>query len=159
MYTVPWPGLQKPRSRLAELLTFWVRLLALSLCLNWHLLWHGLSVYNGHIRGPTTDIPIAELYALGCHYFLKRLRSVTAGIRTHNLPHVRRTFKPTAPSSLAYRMPRVLFTFKLVQYSVLKCAQSESCGCQIIVLHLKIKNWRKRNMCLRICFSVYVQIQ
>ena len=25
-----------------------------------HLLWHGASVYNGHLRGPVTLIPVAE---------------------------------------------------------------------------------------------------
>ena len=29
-----------------------------------HLLWHGASVYNGHLRGPVTLIPIAESLAV-----------------------------------------------------------------------------------------------
>ena len=29
-----------------------------------HLLWHGASVYNGHLRGPVTLTPTAELLAV-----------------------------------------------------------------------------------------------
>ena len=29
-----------------------------------HLLWHGASVYNGHLRGPVTLTPFAELLAV-----------------------------------------------------------------------------------------------
>ena len=29
-----------------------------------HLLWHGASVYNGHLRGPMTLTPIAERLAV-----------------------------------------------------------------------------------------------
>ena len=29
-----------------------------------HLLWHGISVYNGHLRGPVTLTPIAEHLAV-----------------------------------------------------------------------------------------------
>ena len=29
-----------------------------------HILWHGASVYNGHLRGPVTLIPIAKLLAV-----------------------------------------------------------------------------------------------
>ena len=36
------------------------------------------SVYNGHLRGPVTLIPVAERLAVE----LTRLRSVAAGIRT-----------------------------------------------------------------------------
>ena len=52
-----------------------------------HLLWHGTSVYNGHLRGPVTRTPIALRLAveLSLSVFLW-LRSVAAGIRTPNLP-------------------------------------------------------------------------
>ena len=33
-----------------------------------HLLWHGSSVYNGHLRGPMTLAPIAERLAVDLHY-------------------------------------------------------------------------------------------
>ena len=46
-----------------------------------HLLWHGSSVYNGHLRWPVTLTPIAEQWS--CHYLFKRLRSVAVRIRTH----------------------------------------------------------------------------
>ena len=29
-----------------------------------HLLWHGASVYNGHLRGPVTVTPVAERLAV-----------------------------------------------------------------------------------------------
>ena len=29
-----------------------------------HLLWHGTSFYNGHLRGPVTLTPVAELLAV-----------------------------------------------------------------------------------------------
>ena len=48
-----------------------------------HLLWHG---YNGHLQGPVTLTPIAERLAVELSLPVFRLRSVTAGIRTHNLP-------------------------------------------------------------------------
>ena len=40
-----------------------------------HLLWHGASVYNGHLPGPVTLSP-------GCHYLFLRLRSVVTWDRT-----------------------------------------------------------------------------
>ena len=42
-----------------------------------HLLWHGASVYNGHLRGPVTLTPIAERLAVEFLW----LKSVEAGIR------------------------------------------------------------------------------
>ena len=56
-----------------------------------HLLWHGASVYNGHLQWPVTLALNAERVAV-------RLRSVTTGIRTPNLPLTERTLKPTVPS-------------------------------------------------------------
>ena len=50
-----------------------------------HLLWHGVSVYNDHIRGPVTLTHIAELQAVELSLPFLRLRSVVAGIRTPNL--------------------------------------------------------------------------
>ena len=47
-----------------------------------HLLWHGASVYNGHVRGPVTLAFVAE--------------SVAAAIRTPKPPLAGQTLKPTA---------------------------------------------------------------
>ena len=44
-----------------------------------YLLWHGPSVYNGHLRGPVTLAPIAEFWQWSCHYLLLRRRSFAAG--------------------------------------------------------------------------------
>ena len=74
---------------------FSVRFFNLSL-----LLWHGASIYNGHLRGPVTLTPNAEFLAVwqwSCHYLFLRLRSVAAGIRTSNLPLAGPTLIPTAP--------------------------------------------------------------
>ena len=51
-----------------------------------HLLWHGASVYNGHLRGPVTLTSLAERLAGNCHYLFWQLRSVAAEIWTPNLP-------------------------------------------------------------------------
>ena len=58
-----------------------------------HLMWHGASVYNGHLRGPVTLASIAErlVWQWSCHYLFLRLRSVAAGIRTPNLLLLRPT--------------------------------------------------------------------
>ena len=63
-----------------------------------HLLWHGASVYTGHLQGPLTLVPITERSQWSFHYLFLRLTSVAAGIRTLNLPLAGRTFKPTAPT-------------------------------------------------------------
>ena len=46
-----------------------------------HLLWHGASVYNGHLWGSLALTLIAESLAGGFHYLFLRLKSVAAGIR------------------------------------------------------------------------------
>ena len=57
-----------------------------------HLLWHGLSVYNGHLLGPKPLTSIAESLAVELSlYLFLRLRSVAAGIRASNLPLAGRT--------------------------------------------------------------------
>ena len=56
-----------------------------------HLLWVGAFVYNGHIWGPMTLTPVAEVFQWSCHYPFLWLRSVVAGIWTFNLLHVRQT--------------------------------------------------------------------
>ena len=33
-----------------------------------NLLWHGTFVYNGHLRGPVTLVPIAKHLQWSCHY-------------------------------------------------------------------------------------------
>ena len=40
-----------------------------------HLLWHGPSAYNGHLRGPGTLTPIAERLQWSCYYLFLRIRS------------------------------------------------------------------------------------
>ena len=66
-----------------------------------HLLWHGASVCNVQFRGPVTLTHVAKRLAveLSVQDLFLRLGSVAAGIRTRSeLPHMRRTFLPTAPS-------------------------------------------------------------
>ena len=60
-----------------------------------HLLCHGASVCNGHLRRPVTFTPTAERLALK----RSQLASVAAGIRTHNLPLVGRTPWPVSIQS------------------------------------------------------------
>ena len=48
-----------------------------------HLLWHGTSVYHGHLRGP--------VYQWSWNYLFDRLGSVATGIRTTKFPHAKRT--------------------------------------------------------------------
>ena len=55
-----------------------------------HLLWHGASVYNGHLQGPVTHL-LPCVWQWSCHYLCLRLRSVAAGIRKPKLPLARRT--------------------------------------------------------------------
>ena len=52
-----------------------------------HLLWHEISVYNGHLRRPVTFTPTAEHLAVeeSIPFFINRY--VDAGIRTSNPPH------------------------------------------------------------------------
>ena len=45
-------------------------------------LWHGTSVYNGHLRGTVTLTPIAEHLAVKLSLPVLRLRSIATGIRT-----------------------------------------------------------------------------
>ena len=61
-----------------------------------YLLWHGASVYKGHLRGPVTLNLLPSVWQWNCRYLLLRLRSVAAGIRTPNLPLVGRTLLPIA---------------------------------------------------------------
>ena len=51
-----------------------------------HLLWHGTSVCNGHLRGPVTLTPITEIWQWSCHYLFLRLRCSVAVMWTSNLP-------------------------------------------------------------------------
>ena len=61
-----------------------------------NLLWHGTSVYNGHIQGPVTLTPIMpSVWQWSCHCLFLRLKSVTARIRTPNLLLARRTLLPS----------------------------------------------------------------
>ena len=53
-----------------------------------HLLWHRISVYNGHLWKPKTLLP--NDWQWSCHYLFERLRSIAAGIETSNLPLARR---------------------------------------------------------------------
>ena len=57
-----------------------------------HLLWDGVSVYNGHLRGQVTLTPILlSVKQWSCRYLFLCLRSVAAGIQTPHLPLARRT--------------------------------------------------------------------
>ena len=58
-----------------------------------HLLWHGASIYDGHLLGPVTLTPVAERFAVELSLPVLRLRSVEAGSWTPNLSHERRTIK------------------------------------------------------------------
>ena len=51
-----------------------------------HLLWHGVSVYNGHLQGPVTLTPIVERLVVEMSlYLFLLLRSIAVGIRRPNL--------------------------------------------------------------------------
>ena len=51
-----------------------------------HLLWHGSSVYNGHLQEPVTLTPITvRKFGNGSVTTCLRLRSVAVGVRTPNL--------------------------------------------------------------------------
>ena len=66
-----------------------------------HQLWHGASVYNGHLRGPVALAPYAERLALEMTLpVIEWLRTVAAGIRTPNLPLAGRTLSSIAPSNV-----------------------------------------------------------
>ena len=54
-----------------------------------HLMWHNISIYNGHLRGPVTLTSISKHLAITIMFL--RFRSVAAGIRTLNLSHASRT--------------------------------------------------------------------
>ena len=54
-----------------------------------HLLWNGASIYNGNFWESVTLTPVPIVWHWSCHFLFLRLRSVAAGIRTPNLPHVR----------------------------------------------------------------------
>ena len=58
-----------------------------------HLLWQGVSVYNGHLRGPMTLTPFVELLAAEIS-----LPVSSTGIQTPYLPLAGPTLKPTVPS-------------------------------------------------------------
>ena len=60
-----------------------------------HLVWHGASVYKGHIRGPVTLTPIAERLAMMMSLPFLRISSDAAGIRTPNIPVARPTLLPS----------------------------------------------------------------
>ena len=60
-----------------------------------HLLWHGTSVYNSHLRGPVTLSPITERLAV--ELSLSVFTTVAAGNQTPNLPLAGLTPWPTAP--------------------------------------------------------------
>ena len=57
-----------------------------------HLLWHGASVDNGHLRGHVTLTPVAERLYSGAVTICYYDRSVAPAIRTLNFPLARRTF-------------------------------------------------------------------
>ena len=44
-----------------------------------HLLRHGPTLYNGHLRGPVTLTPVAELWQRSSHYLFLRLLKVCRG--------------------------------------------------------------------------------
>ena len=52
-----------------------------------HILWHGASVYNGHLRRPVTLTLMPSIWQWSCHYLFLRIRFVAAGIRTSNFRH------------------------------------------------------------------------
>ena len=56
-----------------------------------HLLWHGASVYNSHLRRPVTLTPVAECLAVELSPTVLRLGSVAARIRNPNNAFARRT--------------------------------------------------------------------
>ena len=62
------------------------------------LLWHGTSVYNGHLWGRVILAPVSKrlVVELSLPVFL-RIRSVAANIRTLNLPLAGRTFLHSTP--------------------------------------------------------------
>ena len=51
-----------------------------------NLLWHGTSIFNGHLREPGTLTPIAERLAVELSLPVLWFRSFASGIRTLNLP-------------------------------------------------------------------------
>ena len=55
-----------------------------------YLLWHGASVYNGHLREAVTLTKLPNVLQWSCHCLFLRLRSVAAGIWTPILPLVTR---------------------------------------------------------------------
>ena len=57
-----------------------------------HLLWHGTSVYNGHLRGRVIVFPIAE--CLTVELSLPVFMTMAVGIRTPNLPLAWPALKP-----------------------------------------------------------------
>ena len=68
-----------------------------------HLLWHGASVNNGHLRGPVTLTPIVERLAVKQSLPVLWLSSVAAGIQTPHLPLAcGANSQPTAPRSTLF---------------------------------------------------------
>ena len=61
-----------------------------------HLLWHGASVYNGHLQGLVTLTLLPSVWLWSFRYLFLRPRSIAAVIRTSNLLHARRSLKTTA---------------------------------------------------------------
>ena len=91
-----------------------------------HLLWHWASVYNGHLRGPVTLVPIAEHLEWSCHYLFLRLRSVAAGIWTTNLLLVGPMLIPTA---LSPRSCIIKYMYCLIH------EHTSMCTCSYIVFY------------------------
>ena len=67
-----------------------------------HLLWHGSSVYNDHLRGPVTLTPIAERYAVELSLLDNENMSLRIIIRSRS-PHLM-VFKITSNSVDSFRI-------------------------------------------------------
>ena len=67
-----------------------------------HLLWHWASVYNVQPEDPWHPHLLPSVWQWSCHYLFLRLRSVTVGIQTPNLPLA--PLSPTGPPP-RYYMP------------------------------------------------------
>ena len=56
-----------------------------------HLLWHGPTLYNGHLRGPATPTPLAERLAVELSLPVFTTRVCRDRASNPVLPHARRT--------------------------------------------------------------------
>ena len=71
-----------------------------------HLLWHGVSIYNGYLRGPVTLTPVAERGGLSRLRF-EHPTSRKGGERSNGLRH-RRGLNRTRQRVDTYRKPGTL---------------------------------------------------